>query len=68
MTFFATLIVPVDGGVGDRKRSQDNKKGDSKGSGRADGSANNKDGTTGASAGTKSKDAGEGGKRLVSHC
>lgn len=51
-----------DGGVGERKRTQDNKKGDSKGSGRPDGSASNKDGSTGASAGTKSKDAGEGGK------
>ncbi|XP_051173278.1 SAFB-like transcription modulator isoform X2 [Leptopilina boulardi] len=51
-----------DGGVGERKRIQDNKKGDSKGSGRLDGSANNKDGTTGSTAGTKSKDAGEGGK------
>lgn len=65
----ATLIVPADGG-GAKKRNEDNKKGDTKGSSRADGGSGNKDGnSSNAIAGIKSKqDGGDGGKRLVSHC
>lgn len=50
---------------------EENKKGDSKGSSRAEAGANNKEGTTsGGNVGTKSKQdsGGDGSKRLVSHC
>ncbi|XP_015589519.1 SAFB-like transcription modulator isoform X2 [Cephus cinctus] len=49
---------------GGEKRTEENKKGDSKGSGRADGGSNNKEGTSSsANVGMKSKqDGGDGGK------
>lgn len=63
-----TLIVSADGG--EKKKVEENKKGESKGSGRAEAGANSKEGTTsGANVGTKNKqDGGDGSKRLVSHC
>lgn len=68
MTTVATLIVPADGGA--KKRNEDNKKVDAKGSSRTDGGSSNKDvNSSNANAGIKSKlDGGDGGKRLVSHC
>lgn len=66
----ATLIVSADGGADQKKKMEENKKGDSKGSGRAESGANNKEGTTSSSSnvGTKSskQDPSDGGsKRLV---
>ena len=66
---YATLIVSADGG--ETKKVEESKKGDSKGSSRAEAGANNKEGTTsGGNVGTKSKQdgGGDGSKRLVSHC
>lgn len=64
---YATLIVSADGG--EKKKMEENKKGDSKGSGRAEAGASSKEGTTsGANVGMKNKqDGGDGSKRLVSH-
>jgi len=61
------LIVPADGGE-KKKMEENNKKGDSKGSGRAESGASGKEGTTsGANIGMKNKqDIGDGSKRLVS--
>jgi hypothetical protein len=76
------LIVPADGGAKKRLEesnnsisnnivSSNNKKGDSKGSGRAESGASSKEGTSMASGpnatGLKSKQDGEGCKRLVLH-
>lgn len=63
---YATLIVPADGG--EKKKMEENKKGDSKGSGRAEPGAGGKEGTTSGANGTKIKqEGGDGGsKRLVS--
>lgn len=65
---YATLIVSADGGE-KKKMEENNKKGESKGSGRAEAGASSKEGTTtGANIGMKSKqDGGDGSKRLVSH-
>lgn len=64
---YATLIVPADGGE-KKKMEENNKKGDSKGSGRAEPGAGSKEGTTSGANGTKIKqEGGDGGsKRLVS--
>lgn len=64
---YATLIVPADGGE-KKKMEENNKKGDSKGSGRAEPGAGGKEGTTSGANGTKIKqEGGDGGsKRLVS--
>jgi len=64
---YATLIVPVDGGE-KKKMEENSKKGDPKGSGRAEPGAGGKEGTTSGANGTKIKqEGGDGGsKRLVS--
>ncbi|XP_015178504.1 PREDICTED: SAFB-like transcription modulator isoform X2 [Polistes dominula] len=63
---YATLIVSADGG--EKKKMEENKKGDSKGSGRAEAGASNKEGTTsGANVGMKNKqDGGDGSKSVES--